>query len=205
MTATRTLYLARHGEATPDETTLTEAGDRQAAALGRRLREARLSVVHHGPLPRAERTARLVAGHLDGTPLHRSEAAGDYLPHLPRREELPPAFADSALRRLDAYPAEDRRRGPALAREALARFTGPVDAAEPRRELVVTHAFLIGWLVRAALDAPPWRWMGLHPAHAALTVIRYAPGRPASVLALNDMAHLSPELRWTGFPDELRY
>ena len=70
-------------------------------------------------------------------------------------------------------------------------------------ELLVTHNFLIGWLVRAALDAPQWRWMGLHHANAALTVIRYAPGRPASLLFYNDMGHLPAELRWTGFPPEL--
>lgn len=75
---------------------------------------------------------------------------------------------------------------------------------EPRHELVVTHAFLIGWLVRAALDAPKWRWMGLSPAHAALTVIRYAPDRPASVLLYNDTGHLPARSRWTGFPAELR-
>ncbi|MFE9556182.1 hypothetical protein ACFYOD_22205 [Streptomyces sp. NPDC006703] len=39
--------------------------------------------------------------------------------------------------------------------------------------------------------------------NAALTVIRYAPGRPASVLLSNDMAaHLPSELKWTGFPPE---
>ena len=45
--------------------------------------------------------------------------------------------------------------------------------------------------------------MGLHHANAALTVIRYVPGRPASLLFCNDMGHLPAELRWTGFPPEL--
>jgi broad specificity phosphatase PhoE len=95
---TRYLYLTRHGEATPDESGLTENGRRQAALLGERLRDVPLSAVHHGPLP---------------------------------------------VRRLN-------------------------------------HG------------------------NAALTVIRYAPDRPASVLSFNDMAHLPAELRWTGFPPELR-
>jgi probable phosphoglycerate mutase len=70
--------------------------------------------------------------------------------------------------------------------------------------LVITHNFLIGWLVRAAQDAPEWRWLGLNHCNAALTAIRYTPGRPASVLFYNDMGHLPLELRWTGFPPELR-
>jgi hypothetical protein len=52
---------------------------------------------------------------------------------------------------------------------------------------VVTHNFLIGWLVRQAMDAPRWRWLSLNHCNAALTVIRYAPGRPSSVLVYNDM------------------
>jgi len=203
-TADRFLYLARHGEATPDESGLTGDGRRQAVLLGERLRGAPLSRIWHGPLPRAEQTARLVGEQLDGVPLVRSEAAGDYLPHLPRRAELPPEAADGILERLAVFPAEEIAGGPEAAARALELFTGPVEGDEPRHELVVTHNFLIGWLIRAALDAPPWRWIGLHLANTALTVIRYAPDRPAALLFCNDMSHLPADLRWTGFPPELR-
>ncbi|MFF3399850.1 histidine phosphatase family protein [Streptomyces sp. NPDC002659] len=202
-TADRYLYLARHGEASPDESRLTDNGRRQAVLLGERLRGSPLKAVHHGPLPRAEQTAQLVCDQLDGVPLQVSEPAGDYIPYLPQRGELPPESADAMLARLSEFPAEERERGPELAQAALAQFTGPVDGDEPRHELIVTHNFLIGWLVRAALDAPKWRWMGLLHANAALTVIRYAPGRPASVLFYNDTGHLPTELRWTGFPPDL--
>lgn len=202
--ASRYLYLTRHGEASADGTTLTENGRRQAVLLGERLRSAPLSAIHHGPLPRARQTAELIGAQLGAVPLHQSEPAGDYVPHLPAKEELPPDSADAVLGFLSRIPEEERDRGPALAREALAVFTGPVDGDRSRHELVVTHNFLIGWLVRAALDAPEWRWMGLDHGNAALTVIRYAPGRPASVLFCNDMRHLPAELRWTGFPPEFR-
>ena len=202
--ATRYLYLARHGEASPDETELTENGRRQAVLLGERLRDSALASVHHGPLPRAAQTARLIGDRLDGVPLHVSEPAGDYVPYVPQREELPPESADAMLAHLATFPAGERERGPELALAASALFTGPVEGDEARHQLVVTHAFLIAWLVRAALDAPAWRWMGLNHANAALTVIRYAPGRPPSVVQFNDMSHLPPELRWTGFPPELR-
>ncbi len=203
-TATRYLYLARHGEATPDESALTGDGVRQSVLLGGRLRHSPLATVHHGPLPRAEQTARLICDQLDGVRPQPSEPAGDYAPHLPRREELPPDSADALLTRLSQGPAEERERGPELAQAALVRFTGPVAGDEPRHELVVTRTFLIGWLVRAALDAPQWRWMGLNHANAALTVIRYAPDRPASLLLFNDTGHLPAELRRAGFPPDLR-
>ncbi|PZG09194.1 histidine phosphatase family protein [Nonomuraea aridisoli] len=186
---TRHLYLARHGEATPDESGLTENGRRQAALLGERLRGVPLDAVHHGPLPRAAETARIAAAHLPGVPVHACEPAGDYVPYVPRRDELPPEAADHYLGFLARFPPADVR--PELAEEAVARFTGPSD--ETRHELVVTHNFLIAWLVRHALDAPEARWLGLNHANAALTAIRYAPGRPPALLFFNDRSHLPPE------------
>ncbi|MFE6775938.1 histidine phosphatase family protein [Streptomyces sp. NPDC057702] len=201
--ADRYLYLARHGEATADETALTDAGRRQAVLLGERLRGTPLSAIHHGPLPRARQTARLVAAQLDDVPLYASEVAGDYVPHVPAADELPADAAERLLAFLARIPAAEREQGPELARRALALFTGPVEGDRPRHELVITHNFLVGWLVGAALDAPAWRWLGQNHANAALTVIRYAPGRPSAVLVSNDTRHLPPELRWTGFPPEL--
>ncbi|MEU5024774.1 histidine phosphatase family protein [Streptomyces milbemycinicus] len=215
-TAARYLYLTRHGEASPDETELTANGRRQAVLLGERLRGHPISAIHHSPLPRAAQTARLIAEQFTERPeasglpevpealLQPSEPAGDYLPYVPDRSELPADTADALLGFLAQFPPEARDHGPALAREAQALFTGPVPGDEPRHELVVTHNFLIGWLVRAALDAPDWRWLGLNHANAALTVIRYAPGRLSSVLFYNDMSHLPADLCWTGFPPELR-
>ncbi|WP_369175866.1 histidine phosphatase family protein [Streptomyces mutabilis] len=202
-TATRYLYLVRHGQASPDESGLTEAGRRQATLLGQRLRDIPFTAVHHGPLPRAEQTARLVSDQLKGVPLRVSEIAGDYVPYIPERDELPAEAADFHLGFLSCATAEERKTGPALARQALDLFTGPVDGGQDRHELVVTHNFLVAWLVRDAMYAPKWRWLGLNHGNAALTVIRYAPDRPASVLLANDMRHLPTELRWTGFPPEL--
>ncbi|WP_329002780.1 histidine phosphatase family protein [Kribbella sp. NBC_00709] len=197
---TRYLYLARHGEALPDESGLTDDGRRQAVLLGRRLQDVPVSVVHHSPLLRAAQTARLVGEQLKNkAPLEVSGEAGDYVPHVPEKDELPADSADYLLRFLEQFTAEELRSGPELARLALQRFTGPVDGEDERHELLVTHNFLIGWLVGHALDAPEWRWLSLNHCNAALTVLRYTPGRPSTVLLYNDMRHLPADLRWTGF------
>ncbi|MFJ9103972.1 histidine phosphatase family protein [Streptomyces sp. NPDC102405] len=201
-TATRYLYLARHGEALPDESGLTQVGRQQAILLGRRLQDIPFTAVHHGPLPRAAQTARLIHDQLENVPLLDSEVAGDYVPYVPERDELPPESADFYLRFLADTTDDEREQGAALALQALDLFTGPVDGEANRHELVVTHNFLVAWLVRDALHAPNWRWLGLNHANASLTVIRYAPGRAASVLVSNDLRHLPAELRWTGFPPE---
>jgi probable phosphoglycerate mutase len=196
--ATRYLYVVRHGEALPDDSGLTERGRRQATLLGRRLRDVPVATVHHSPLPRAVQTAHLLKQQLAAdVPLEVSEAAGDYLPYVPDEHELPPDSADDLLRFLQQSTPEDRR--PELASAALTSFTGPVDGENEQHDLLVTHNFLIAWLVTRALDAPPWRWLSLSHCNAALTVLRYTPGRPSSVLLYNDMQHLPVDLRWTGF------
>lgn len=110
-TATRSLYLVRHGEAAPEESGLTERGRRQAVLLGHRLREIPFAAVHHGPLPRAEQTARLIGDQLQNVPLRVSEVAGDYVPHVPLRDELPAEFADFFLRFLSGATEEEREHG----------------------------------------------------------------------------------------------
>ncbi|MEV0289480.1 MULTISPECIES: histidine phosphatase family protein [unclassified Kribbella] len=192
--ATRYLYLARHAEALPDGSGLTERGRRQAVLLGQRLQDVSFSTIHHGPLPRAAQTARLVHDQLHtAARLEVSEAAGDYVPHVPTKDELPADSADYLLSFVHQSTAEELERGPELGRLALERFTGPVDSKNEQHELLVTHNFLIAWLVRHAMDAPEWRWLTLTHCNAALTVLRYTPGRPSSILTYNDMRHLPPD------------
>ncbi|MEU4247803.1 histidine phosphatase family protein [Amycolatopsis sp. NPDC026612] len=197
MLTTRYLFLTRHGEAGPAGR-LTEAGQRQAVLLGRRLRDVPVTSIHHGPLPRAAETARLIATQLPGVPLHVDDAADDFVPYTPKREELPETSGDLLLAFARQFPPADEE----LAAEAERRFSGPVPGAEARYQVLVTHNFLVGWLVRAAQDAPPWRWLTFSHAHAGLTVLQYPPGRPASLLTYNDLSHLPAELRWTGFPPD---
>lgn len=205
----RDLYLTRHAEPDPAGDALTERGRRQAALLGRRLRDVGLDEIVHGTLPRATATAQAIAAELPQAPPTRSEpAAGDYVPRLPSADDLDPAHADAVLASLADVSAAEAEQGAVLADEALRLFTGPPDGAPSRpdgsRTLLVTHAFTIGWLVVQALGAPGWRWRTLNFCHASLTVVRYITGRPPLLLVANDLSHLPAQLRWTGFPDGLR-
>jgi broad specificity phosphatase PhoE len=62
------VFVARHGEASYDEgERLTAAGERQARALGERLRSERVARVHASSMPRASETARIAAALLGVT------------------------------------------------------------------------------------------------------------------------------------------
>lgn len=196
----RHLYLTRHAEP-DDDGRLTERGVQQAVLLGRRLSAVPLGSVEHGPLPRAAQTARLVARQLDGRAVViELDAAGDYVPYVPSPDEVDPEYRAGVTAFLGDVTSGEAAQGAALAAEAIQHWTGPPQVEGDSHHLVVTHAFTIGWLVRHACAAPPWRWIGLDHGHAALTVLRFFADRPPGVVMFNDMSHLPDRLRWTGFP-----
>jgi broad specificity phosphatase PhoE len=194
----RTIYLARHGEASGS---LTEAGREQALCLGKRLASTPLTEVFHSPVKRAAETAALVCSALDNVPVSVSPLVADYLPYAPSAAELAPEFASVALAHVADYSTQQHELGPDLAKRALAEFTAPV----PRSDLIITHSQIVCWFVRAALGAPASRWLGINAANAALTIIQYRQGWPPNLVTFNDLSHLPPSLRWTGAPAERRF
>jgi broad specificity phosphatase PhoE len=176
------------------------AGRQQAQLTGQRLKDVPFRGIYHGPLPRAAQTAGLIAASLPGVPVEAYDLAGDYLPFAPDPGELPPDFG----RFLGTFSAAELADGPKLAAAALERFARADGGQEDIHELIVTHNFLIGWLVSQAMDAPPWRWMGLNQMNCALSVIAYLPASPAGLISFNDAGHLPPELRWIRFPAAIR-
>jgi probable phosphoglycerate mutase len=193
--ANRILYLARHGEAAADGR-LTEIGRKQARLLGERLAGVPFAAVHHSPVSRAAQTAALIAEALPAVPVVADETLGDYVPPVPAPATLPAIFATF----LASFSAEELAEGAKLAARALDRHAGPAETAT--RELIVTHNFVVAWFIQRALDAPDWRWLGLNLSNCGLTVIVYRDDRPPTLVVVNDMEHLPPALRWTGFPPD---
>ena len=194
--STRYLYIARHGDADALGT-LTATGREQARLLGKRLAHLPIDAVWHSPLPRAAASAAQLDIFLGGNTT-RAEAPElvDHVPYVPTAEETPATWVPF----FDGYDSDEAAAGHKVAQSLTARFATAPDGNEDIHEVLITHAYPIAWLVRDALDAPPVRWLGLSSANAALTVIEYRPGTPPSISMYNDMSHLRPELRWTGFP-----
>jgi len=186
------LYLVRHAEAAGDEVgdpALSARGRDQARLLGSRLTGTRAAAVLHSPRLRAVQTAAIVAESLPGTPVVASDLVDDRtpVPSTARRDDYPPRY----LPRLDETPADERDvDAVALTRSVAALAAEAVRRAEEGALVVVTHAFVIGWFVRAALDAPTWRWVGLNPTNTSLTVIRYSADGTGTLVAFNDDSHL---------------
>lgn len=194
---TRHLYLARHGAANAFGE-LTDVGRRQSGLLGERLAGIPVDAVWHSPLPRAAASAHELARHLRNPPVAEAAELVDHVPYVPSAAETPPSWTGF----FDGYDEAEAASGHKLAEALVARFTREPETTT--HEVLVTHAYPIAWLVRHALDAPPYRWLGLNSANTALTVIEYRTALPPTIVMFNDMSHLPADLRWTGFPDAVR-
>ncbi len=188
--AIRHLYVLRHGDANAFGE-LTDVGRRQAELVGERLSRLPVDAVWHSPLPRAVHTARIIGGHLPGVPVREAAELIDHVPEVP--EEMPPAWAGF----FDGFDPAEAAEGTRLADALTDRFARP--AEEETHEVLITHGFQVAWLVRHALGAPRSRWLGLGCANTAVTAIEYRDGLDPTLKVYNDLGHLPPELRWTGF------
>jgi serine/threonine-protein phosphatase PGAM5 len=181
------LYLVRHGEQDPasghePDGGLSQLGREQADLLGRRLRGVAFSAIHHSPSTRAAQTADVIAGHLPHVPRHACDFVADRtpVPSAGQRDRYP----DRYLAWLDGVP-DDERDEDAVALQAAVEHFGVVGGND-RRELLITHNFVIGWFVRHVLDAPVWRWIGLNQANCALTIVQWESGRAPTLVSFND-------------------
>ncbi len=195
---THYIYLVRHGEHQDaehgiDDGPLSPRGRRQAELLADRLSGVPLDAVWHSPLVRAAETARAVSERLPAVTPEASALLFDCVP-TGMTEDTPavfePFFGGVTEAEIDA--------GRAQMADALSAFL--VRKAGDVHELIITHNAVIGWFVREVLGAPEWRWLTLNQANAGLTVIAQRQGRPWTLVAHNDLAHLPFELR-TGLPE----
>jgi broad specificity phosphatase PhoE len=193
------LYLVRHGEQLDAEHGLPDGplsprGRRQAELLGERLGGVPFDHAWHSPLQRAAETAAIIAAKMPALEPEPSALLFDCIPSGPAPETpkvYDPFFGSVTEAQIEA--------GSAQMADAAAEFLR--SHREDRHDLLITHNFVIAWLVREALGAPDWRWLSINQANCGLTVLTQKTGRPWSLLVHNDMAHLPPELR-TGLPEQ---
>lgn len=198
--AIRYLYIARHGEADAFGD-LTPAGHEQARLLGKRLAHLPLTAVWHSPLARAAATGRELDVFLSGSaPVAEAPELIDHVPYVPPIDDTPAAWVPF----FDGYDRDEAAAGNRIARSLTERFAVPPEGDQDLHEILITHAYPVAWLIRHALAAPPERWLGLNTANTGLTVIEYRTGMPPSITMFNELSHLPPALRWTGFPDAPR-
>ena len=181
------LYFVRHGEADASDSSdpgLSDLGRMQAQAVGARLSGVPLDDVIHSSRHRARETAAIIAQSLDGVRPRYSEHADDRTP-IPGDQS---SISDALRSFFDSVPEDERDPGGQRLDQSIDELSRA--RRGDQRLLVVTHNFVIGWFVRAALGAPVDAWTRLNSANGALTILRYRLGEPARLIAFNDTGHL---------------
>jgi probable phosphoglycerate mutase len=192
------LYLVRHGEVRDAEFGITdgplsERGRQQAHALGKRLADVPFDQAFTSPLDRALETASILGNYVQGPPVEQTNLLFDCIPSSSK--DAPDSY-DAFFSGVDE---EDIEAGQAQMQDAVSTFM-----TRPREDvhtLLVTHNFVIGYLVAHALGMPEWRWLTLGSGNTALTVLRLRSTRPSELTLFGSTAHLPREMRtgmtWT--------
>jgi probable phosphoglycerate mutase len=194
-------YLVRHGEQQDAEHGLPDGplsprGIRQAQLVAERLGGVPFTGAWHAPLQRAAEPAAIIAERMPAITPEPSLLLFDCIPSGPSPEtpsSYDPFFGSVTEAEIEA--------GRAQMEDATAEFLQ--SSSTERHDLLITHNFVIGGVVREVLGAPDWRWVSINQANCGLTVLQQKPGRPWTLVTHNDLGHLPVELR-TGLPDQLQ-
>lgn len=190
-TATRVIYLVRHGAYTPDDRIAPRPGP-GLSPLGvaqARLAGARLAALPFGfdavvasPLTRTRETARVLAADLRGATVEIDPDLAECSPPTWRTEantDQKPEEMAACAERLDALFA--RRFVPAKGNE--------------RHELFVAHGNVIRYLLTRAMRVDGKAWLEMSVGHASLSIVRVEPDGRCKVTAAGDVGHLPANLQ----------
>jgi probable phosphoglycerate mutase len=204
------LVLVRHAHQRPGrpggpfgevvDPPLSEVGERQAHALGRRLSDERVDAVYTSNLERARATAAAVAGHHDLQPvtvpdLREVEVFRDIPAHASIEE-----FLDARLllgvrermlfeRRWDVYPYSESSAD--FRRRAVNAIEGIAATHEGHRVVVACHGGVINVYLAHHLGID--EDMFFRPAHTAVNVVVAGHHGVRAVRMLGDVHHLDAE------------
>lgn len=146
-----------------------------------------MTSILHSPRRRAQKTADQIASLLPGATVQASDLLDDRtpVPSPQHRRDYPQKYWDW----LAATPEEERDVDGQQITRAAGRLAEIARASSDGTIVAVTHSFVIGWILRAALDAPTAAWLRLAPANAGLTFLECT-ATGVGVVSYNDTGHL---------------
>jgi len=189
-TARRHLIFIRHGqyhtEFKDDKLrTLTELGQEQARATGRRLKELDLNItrVVESSMTRAKETSQLICSELECTPTETTDLL---------REGMP-VFPDPPFRKWRARLSEfvDGPRIESGFRKYVHR--ADVSQKEDSVELYVCHANVIRYIICRTLQFPPEAWLRMSLKHGSITWMTIFPSGHVALKCIGEAGHMNPE------------
>jgi len=189
-TAKRHLIFIRHGQYHTEfkddaMRTLTELGQEQARATGKRLKDLDLNItrVVESSMTRAKETSSIICSELDCKPTETTDLL---------REGMP-IFPDPPFRKWRAGLSEFVD-GPRI-ESGFRKFVHRADVSqkEDSTELFVCHANVIRYIICRTLQFPPEAWLRMSLKHGSMTWITIFPSGHVSLKCIGESGHMSPE------------
>ncbi|XP_015510471.1 serine/threonine-protein phosphatase PGAM5, mitochondrial-like isoform X2 [Neodiprion pinetum] len=190
VTATRNLFLIRHGQyntngKTDCERILTNLGRIQAESTGSRLVELNYpyTLIVRSTMSRAQETSKIIEKNFPEVPTKDDSLLEEGAPIPPE----PPV----GHWKPENYFFQDGARIEAAFRRYFHR-------ADPKQTqdsytVLVCHANVIRYFVCRALQFPPEAWLRLSLNHASITWIRISPSGRVTLRCLGDTGHMLPQ------------
>jgi probable phosphoglycerate mutase len=174
---------------------LNEHGKAQAAALGERLSEVRLTALYSSPMERAMETAQAIAAHHPHLTIQELAGVNEVDFGAWQGQELKKLARRKGWGVVQMYPSRAQFPQGETFRQAQARAVDAVESAvraHPRGRIVIaSHSDVIRLIAAHYLGVHLDNFQRIQIAPASITTLALSPVRPVLV-TLNDFGHCPP-------------
>ncbi|MCW8811668.1 MAG: histidine phosphatase family protein [Ignavibacteriaceae bacterium] len=197
---TRTIYLIRHGEYTPQddnipdsENVLTPLGIAQARLVSARLQSMNIkfSSLTSSTMTRAKQTAMIINEDFPELDLKLSDLI---------KECTPPTWREDVMAGVDT---SHRKECVENLEKAFKAFFIPSHDENDRNDIIVCHGNVIRYFVTKVLKVDTMAWLQMSITNCSLTIVRIMPDRTMRLDAFSDYGHIPENMRtYTGRNNE---
>jgi serine/threonine-protein phosphatase PGAM5 len=189
---TRTIYLIRHGEYTPQddnipdsENVLTPLGIAQARLVSARLKamNIKFSSLTSSTMTRAKQTAMVINKDFPDLNLEESDLI---------RECTPPTWRKDVMAGVDTVHRVECVEN---LEKAFKEFFIPSPDQNDRNDIIVCHGNVIRYFVTKILKVNTMSWLQMTIGNCSLTVVRIKSDGTMKLVSFNDVGHIPTNLQ----------
>ena len=189
---TRTIYLIRHGEYTPQddnipdsENVLTPLGIAQARLVSARLKamNIKFSSLTSSTMTRAKQTAMVINKDFPDLNLEESDLI---------RECTPPTWRKDVMAGVDTVHRVECVEN---LEKAFKEFFIPSPDQNDRNDIIVCHGNVIRYFVTKVLKVNTMSWLQMTIGNCSLTVVRIKSDGTMKLVSFNDVGHIPTNLQ----------
>ena len=197
---TRTIYLIRHGEYTPQDddiadtlNNLTPLGIAQARLVSNRLKSMKINfnALISSTMTRARQTAMVINRDFPELELQKEDLI---------RECTPPTWRKDVMSGVDTSHREECIKN---LEQAFQKYFIPSPDNKARNDIIVCHGNVIRYFVIKVLKVNPMSWLQMSITNCSLTIVRIFPDGTMKLDAFSDYGHIPENMRtFTGGDNE---